>query len=98
MIYLARNSRDFASTIEKIDQVWCSDITYIGLVSGFVYLAAIIDAFSWKVVGYAISMILAAELALEALRMALATRNTSDLIHLTPIRAYSTAVPITSTF
>jgi hypothetical protein len=44
-------------------------------------------------------MILAAELALEALRMALvATRNTSDLIHLTPIRAYSTAVPITSTF
>jgi len=67
--------------IEKIDQVWCSDITYIGLASGFVYLAAIIDVFSRKVVGYAISRTLAAEIALEALKMALATRNTSDLIH-----------------
>lgn len=68
-------------SIERMDQVWCSDITYIGLVSGFVYLAAIIDAFSRKVAGYAISMTLAAEITLEALRMALATRNTSDLIH-----------------
>ena len=67
--------------IERIDQVWCSDITYIGLVSGFVYLAAILDAFSRKVVGYAIARSLAAEITLEALRMALATRNTSDLIH-----------------
>ena len=83
--------------VERMDQVWCSDITYIGLLSGFVYLAAIIDAFSRKVVGYAIAKTLAAELALEALRMALATRNTSDLIHLTLIRAYSIAVPITST-
>ena len=68
-------------SIERIDQVWCSDITYIGLVSGFVYLAAILDAFSRKVVGYAIARSLAAEITLEALRMALATRNTSDLIH-----------------
>ena len=67
--------------VERMDQVWCSDITYIGLASGFVYLSAIIDTFSRKVVGYGISMTLAAELALEALRMALATRNTSDLIH-----------------
>lgn len=68
-------------SVGRIDQVWCSDITYIGLVYGFVYLAAIIDAFSRKVVGYAIARTLAAELALGALRMALATRNTSDLIH-----------------
>jgi len=67
--------------VERMDQVWCADITYIGLASGFVYLSAIIDTFSRKVVGYGISMTLAAELALEALRMALATRNTSDLIH-----------------
>ena len=67
--------------IERIDQVWCSDITYIALQSGFVYLAAIIDAFSRKVVGYAIARTLAAELALEALRMAIGSRNTSDLIH-----------------
>jgi len=68
-------------SIEKINQVWCSDITYIGIRSGFVYLAAIIDAFSRKIVGYALGRSLAAELALEALRMALATRDTSDLIH-----------------
>ena len=35
--------------VERIDQVWvCSDITYIALQSGFVYLAAIIDAFSME--------------------------------------------------
>ena len=67
--------------IERIDQVWCSDITYIGIRNGFVYLSAIIDAFSRKVVGYAISKSLAAELALEALRMAILSRDTSDLIH-----------------
>jgi putative transposase len=61
--------------------LWCTDITYIGLASGFVYLAVILDAFSRKVVGYAISMTLATELALQALKMALAKRNTSDLIH-----------------
>jgi len=67
--------------IERINQVWCADITYIGIRDGFVYLACIIDAFSRKVVGYAIAETLAAELALEALRMAIATRDTSDLIH-----------------
>jgi len=65
-------------SIKRINQVWCSDITYIGLASGFVYLASIIDAFSRKVVGYTIAKTLAAELPLGALRMALATRNTSD--------------------
>jgi len=68
-------------SIERINQVWCSDITYIGLRDGFVYLAAIIDAFSRKVVGYAIAKSLAAELALEAVRMALRSRNTDNLIH-----------------
>jgi len=67
--------------IERMNQVWCSDITYIGIRNGFVYLAAIIDAFSRKIVGYAIAKTLAAELALEALRMAILSRNTSDLIH-----------------
>ncbi len=67
--------------IDRINQVWCSDITYIGIRSGFVYLAAIIDAFSRKIVGYAIARTLAAELALQALRMAILSRDTSDLIH-----------------
>jgi len=80
-------------SIEKINQVWCSDITYIGIRSGFVYLAAIIDAFSRKIVGYALGRSLAAELALEALRMALATRDTLILSTIL-IRAYSIAAPI----
>jgi putative transposase len=67
--------------IDRIDKVWCADITYIGIMSGFVYLAAIIDAFSRKVVGYAISRTLEAELVLEALRTAILSRDTSDLIH-----------------
>ncbi len=68
-------------TIERINQVWCADITYIGLKSGFVYLAAVIDAFSRKVVGYCLAKSLAAEIALKALKKALATRDTKDLIH-----------------
>jgi putative transposase len=68
-------------SIERINQVWCADITYIGLASGFVYLAAIIDAFSRRIVGYAIAKSLAAEIALEALRTAITTRDTSELIH-----------------
>lgn len=67
--------------VERTDQIWCSDITYIGIRSGFVYLAAIIDAFSRKVVGYAIAKTLAAELALQALKMAISSRDTSNLIH-----------------
>jgi len=67
--------------IERINQLWCADITYIGLRDGFVYLAAIIDACSRKVVGYCLARTLAAELALQALRAAIATRDTTNLIH-----------------
>ncbi|GAH80909.1 unnamed protein product, partial [marine sediment metagenome] len=37
-----------------INQIWCSDITYIRILNGFVYLSAIIDIYSRKIVGYAI--------------------------------------------
>jgi len=67
--------------IKRIDQVWCSDITYIGLRYGFAYLAAIIDAFSRKAVGYCLARTLAAEISLNALKMAIRARNTDDLIH-----------------
>ena len=63
------------------DQLWCADITYIRILTGFVYLAAIIDAFSRKIVGYALGRTLAAELPLEALKMAMGERNTDSLIH-----------------
>ena len=67
--------------IERPDKLWCADITYIRILTGFVYLAAIIDAFSRYIVGYAIGRSLAAKLPLEALKMAIRNRNTDNLIH-----------------
>jgi len=67
--------------LERPDRLWCADITYIRILTGFVYLAAIIDAFSRKIVGYAIGRTLAAKLPMEALKMAIRSRNTDNLIH-----------------
>ena len=66
-----------------LDQIWVADITYVRLAEGFVYLAAILDAFSRKVIGWAIADHLEASLAIEALDMALAARNPApdSLIH-----------------
>lgn len=64
------------------DQLWVSDITYIRLLREFIYLAVILDAFSRRVIGWALERTLETELALSALRMALATRAvTEGLIH-----------------
>ncbi len=67
--------------VTGINQIWSSDITYIRILSGFVYLAVIIDIYSRKVVGYALGKTLSHELTLAALQMALATRNSNNLIH-----------------
>ena len=64
-----------------INQVWCADITYIRILNGFIYLAAIIDIFSRKIVGYALGKTLYPKLAIAALNMAIATRKTDNLIH-----------------
>jgi len=61
--------------ISRLNQVWISDITYICIRTGFVYLAAILDAYSRKVIGYAVSTRLDTALTLEALRMAIAQRR-----------------------
>ena len=61
--------------ITRLNQVWLSDITYIRIRAGFVYLAAILDAYSRKVIGYAVSATLDTALTLQALKMAIATRN-----------------------
>jgi putative transposase len=59
----------------KPDVVWVADITYIRIEVGFCYLAAILDACSRKVVGYAISRRIDSQLALAALEAAVASRN-----------------------
>jgi len=57
------------------NEVWSADITYIPTREGWLYLAVVLDAYSRKVVGYAVSERLTAQLALEALQMAVATRK-----------------------
>ena len=61
--------------ISRLNQVWLSDITYIRIRTGFVYLAAVLDAFSRRVIGYAISARLDSSLTIEALHMAIAGRQ-----------------------
>ena len=53
---------------------WPSDLTYVAIPSGFVYLAAILDAWSRKVVGYAISRSMDARIAVAALKAAIRSR------------------------
>lgn len=61
--------------IIRPNQVWVADLTYIWIAGGFVYLAVILDAFSRKVIGYALSERIDRELALAALRMAFEERK-----------------------
>jgi len=57
--------------IDRPDQVWSTDITYIGLPGGFMYLAAIIDWYSRYVIGWQLSNTLDGSFCLEMLREAL---------------------------
>ena len=57
------------------NQVWVADITYIAIAAGFVYMAAILDAWSRRVVGYAISRSIDARLAVAALKAAIRVRQ-----------------------
>ena len=57
------------------NQLWVADITYITITAGFVYLAAILDAWSRRVVGYAISRSIDARLATAALKAAIRSRQ-----------------------
>ena len=58
-----------------VNQLWVADITYIRITKGFVYLAMIMDAYSRKIVGYALSENIDTELALAALKAALERRR-----------------------
>jgi putative transposase len=65
-----------------LDQIWVADITYVRLAGQFVYLAVVLDAFSRRVIGWALADHLEARLAVDALDMALAARNPEPgLIH-----------------
>jgi len=71
--------RDFAA--HGPDRLWVADITYIPTWAGFLYLAVVLDAWSRRVVGWAMATHLRTELVLEALNMALWQRRPAQVVH-----------------
>ena len=65
-----------------VNQLWVADITYIRLREEFVYLSVVLDAYSRRVIGWALGRTLEAQLAIAALRMALLSRQpAAGLVH-----------------
>ena len=73
-------ARDFAAAAP--DRLWLGDITYIATAEGWLYLAVLVDAYSRRVIGWAMADHLRTELALDALAMAVHTRRPgAGLVH-----------------
>jgi len=69
-------------TAEGPNQLWVADITFVPTATGFLYLAVVLDAWSRKIVGWAMASHLRAELVVDALQMAVGQRRPkSDVIH-----------------
>ena len=71
--------RNFAA--EGPDRLWVADITYVPTWAGFLYLAVVLDAFSRRVIGWAMENHLRTELVLEALNMAVWRRRPDGVVH-----------------
>lgn len=74
--YLLRNL-----PVTRPNQVWAMDITYIPMARGFVYLAAVVDWFSRKVLAWKLSITLAADFCIEALEEALAHHGRPEIFN-----------------
>ena len=71
--------RDFH--VDGPDQLWVADITYVPTWAGFLYLAVVLDAWSRRIVGWAMHTSLATDVVLEALNMAVSQRKPKHVIH-----------------
>ena len=67
--------------VSRVDQVWATDITYIPLQKGFLYLVAIMDLFSRHVLSWKLSNSLDTEFCLDALEMALSDGRKPEIFH-----------------
>ena len=67
--------------IDRTNQVWCADITYIPMQRGFMYLMAITDWYSLKVLAWRLSNSMDAEFCVEALKEALATHGAPQIFN-----------------
>ncbi|WOB61653.1 IS3 family transposase [Pseudomonas sp. NBB] len=72
---IAENQLKRNFKVSAINEVWCGDVTYIQVGRRWLYLAAVIDLYARRVVGWAFSMIVDANLACNALRMAAESRG-----------------------
>lgn len=68
-------------SVDRPDQLWVADITYIPTWAGFLFLAVVLDVFSRRIVGWAMATHLRTELVLDALNMALGQRRPQAVIH-----------------
>jgi len=68
-------------SVEGPDQLWVADITSIPTWAGFLFLAVVLDAFSRRIVGWAMATHLRTELVLDALNMALGQRRAAGVVH-----------------
>lgn len=68
-------------TADQPDQLWVADITYLPTWAGFLYLAVVLDAYSRRIVGWAMADHLKSQLVLDALNMALGQRRSTSVIH-----------------
>jgi putative transposase len=67
--------------VDGPDQLWVADITYVPTWAGFLYLAVVLDAWSRRIVGWAMATTLATDVVLDALNMAVAQRKPRGVIH-----------------
>lgn len=77
----AQDLVDRKFTATRPNELWVADITYVPTATGFLFLAVVLDVFSRKIVGWAMTAHLRTSLVLAALDMAVATRKPEGVIH-----------------
>ena len=73
--------------ITRPNQVWAMDITYIPMARGFIYLAAVLDWFTRRVLAWRVSITLEADFCIEAVEEALARHGTPEIFNMEHGRA-----------
>ena len=68
-------------SVERPDQVWCADITYIPMAKGFVYLAAVMDWFSRRVLAWRLSITMETDFCVDALREAMGRHGRPEIFN-----------------
>ena len=76
-----QNPLPISFSADAPNKLWVADITYVPTWAGFLYLAVVLDAFSRRIVGWAMAEHLRTELVLSALNMAIGQRRAKGVVH-----------------